>query len=226
MKKKAGCREKNAKGKPCGMKPLRNSDCCLAHSRKARTKAQAARVKGGQRRGRQQQRAAAAPPTTVAPPKWRDLISIGDVDAAVQFAAIEVIDGRMGAREGAATAKLLQLARAAAEQRQQQQARKRSAKSPRGAVSGAEALALAVETLQELMGQAKNDKGMDPAERRAQAIQAAAALGKLADPQRVISELGAALRQAHADIAELEERVGAPQEPARNPGGPGASAEH
>lgn len=219
------CKATNAAGKPCGMQPLVGARLCLAHSKKARGAAQAARKKGGRRRGHQKTRAAASPLPDSAP-SWRDLLSVGQVDEAIRYAALEVIDGRMGAREGAAAARLLQLARAGAEQRAKAKLRSRARSKAGVNVDAAEALSLAVAHLNEVMAAAKNDKGMDPAERRAQVIAAAAALGKLSDPARQIAELSFELRQAHEDIAELEERVGANQEPPANPSGAEGPTEH
>ena len=73
--------------------------------------------------------------------------------------------------------------------------------------AGAQSLELAVEALRETLIEAMTDPGMPPEVRRNQVCQIAVCLAKAAQPEKQIEELGAELRQAHADMLEMEARL-------------------
>ena len=71
---------------------------------------------------------------------------------------------------------------------------------------------------------AGKDPGPDPGFNRQQQISAAQTLAKVADPARQLAELADELREAHAEIAQLRERIRAASQPQRDPGGPQAES--
>ena len=87
-------------------------------------------------------------------------------------------------------------------------------------VDGGAVAARMVALLEALAWEAALDPGLAPSPRREQAARIAAMAAKAAEPKRMIDELGAELRRAATDIAELEERIArAPQVSAGNSSG-------
>ncbi len=212
------CRGKNSKGKPCRMPPLRNSDRCLSHSRKAADTAAAARKKGGQRRAKQQQRAAAdrAEERSV----WERLDTVGDIEVASARVFQLLVTGELGAKEAASASKLLTILRDGAERRERERRRGRSRPVKREPVDPAAALEEAVGTFRDVVAEAKADRGMTPEARRDQIIRAGAVLLKAVDPQRIIGELTDELRELVAITSGRGESNGVQKPPASAPGVP------
>ena len=81
----------------------------------------------------------------------------------------------------------------------------------------------AIAHLREALRQAGDDMAIPPEQKREQIGRLAEKLGKLAEPKKIIEELGAELREAHEVIQGLKH---AAQEPARNPQGSEAASQH
>ncbi len=81
----------------------------------------------------------------------------------------------------------------------------------------------AIAHLREAMHQAAEDVALPPEQKREQISRIAEKLGKLADPKKIIEELGAELREAHEVIQGLKN---AAQEPPRDPQGAEAASSH
>ncbi len=64
-------------------------------------------------------------------------------------------------------------------------------------------LDLAVLRAREALEEAQQDEAMDPAQRREQVGRLAAILGKLADPKKLLEQMGAELREAYGVIESL-----------------------
>jgi predicted trehalose synthase len=81
----------------------------------------------------------------------------------------------------------------------------------------------AIAHLREALRQAGDDTAMPPEQKREQISRIAEKLGKLAEPKKIIEELGAELREAHEVIQGLKN---AAQEPPRDSQGAPSASQH
>lgn len=200
------------------MSPLRDGDRCLAHSRKAKGAADAARAKGGRSKAAKQERAELAAALSFEPPSWSALRTVSEVEAAITYATTSVISGALDPKQGSAAAKLLALALEAAQRRERKRLRAGKRRRPSGPVTGRAALESALTALSTAMAEAATDRGLSPDERREQVGRLAAQLAKAADPSKQLEEMGADLREANRVIEQLRGRR-APQEPSGDTSG-------
>jgi hypothetical protein len=97
---------------------------------------------------------------------------------------------------------------------------KRRMKPSDGSIQGV--LGKAVLALEATLDEAAGDPGVPPEYRREQMARIAAALAKAAEPKKLIDDLAADLRAAHAVIEALKEQHHAAEESPANPGRPSA----